>query len=768
MKHTLPVLIITLLWAFSASAQSALEREGDDAFASGYYKTAMDLYKQAARKHPSPDLTYKMGDASRMANLYANAIGYYREIAQSPECVDFPDLYFHLATMYKSNGQVDSALFFYNRYLASFPENDNYEKRSIQETRACEWINDSVAYYQSTVSYGVTHEGKNINTPNSESGAILIGDTMLLFSSIQEISKPGSKNAINSDLVLMQLYEAPVSMAGKPGPSEPNTWGLNSKELHTGNAVVDQLHGIIYFNRCRSDNFSTSGTTIPCDLYYSVNKNGKWQKAKKVGGDVNLEEYSTTQPTVGYLPDSTTILYFASDRPGGLGGFDIWYTLIPKDGGDPMPCINLGIPVNSCGNEITPFYDNINQRLYFSSDWHYGFGGYDVFYSKGNRDTWEEPQNLGSTLNSPANDIYFTVNQNKPNTGYFTSNRKGSYYITGNTCCNDIYRWKSKKIEPRKKEEKKVEVYTPLKGAVHNLLPISLYFHNDEPDPKSELFTTKQNYFNTYNRYMFMRQTYKNAFAGMEDPQARDSMMVEIDNFFDHEVHDNCQRFEEFINLLMDDLKNGRRVSLTVEGYASPVHTGKYNEKISARRINSLVNQLLDYNHGALRPFIGSKGEGSLQIREVAYGSTKANRQVSSDRNNARSSVYSIEASRERRIELLDYQYLEDDSTLISCLKLPTRAIFIGSFKRGETTDITVRIPHNAAKETILDYISVGNPDVKVIGYNKIMPGNDLVIYLKMDNRRAELLPQGFLPLTLRVKDEQVTQTMFLEYEIVK
>ena len=305
------------------------------------------------------------------------------------------------------------------------------------------------------------------------------------------------------------------------------------------------------------------------------------------------------------------------------------------------------------------------------------------------------------------------------------------------------------------------------KGAIHTLIPIRLYFHNDEPDPKSKLATTTTNYFQTYNRYMFMRNDYKRAHTLANGNVVFDSICDAIDYFFDYEVQYNCERFEQFLNMLLEDLKMGHRISMTVEGYASPIHTSQYNELISKRRIASIVNQIMEYKKGILTRYMGTNG-GSLQIREVAYGSSHADKRVSDDRQQTNKSVYSVEAARERRIEIQDYQYLEDDSSIISCLHLPTRAMHIGTYFTGEYADIQVNLKHTALHETSIDFISVGSPDVKVVGYSKLTPGRDLVIYLRMDNRKAEPTVSSFLPLTLRVKGEQITQTMFLEYSLEK
>ncbi len=776
-------LVILSIFVFTLTsrtfAQSGVE-QGDEAFRYGYYKTAIDHYLAAYRKDASPELAYKIAESYRLSSNYKEAIRYYSIVNNSPKALLYPNCEYFLASMYRNNGQADTAKYYYERYLRT-ATNELLESRARQESRACQWVLDSIP---DTVVYQVKHENKNINTEFSESGAVMLGDSMILFSSMREMSKPGSKDAINTDLVLMQIFQSDFS-SGEPGKSTLNQWGLNDKERHSCNVALDPLNKNIYFTLCKNDDFAE----IPCEIYVIHLRRGRWSKPKKLGGDVNMAGYSSTQPSVGYLPDSTTILYFSSNRPGGMGGFDIWYTII-KDGKLPSQCVNLGAPVNTVGNEITPYYDwhsngigDNGGRLYFSSDWHLGFGGYDVFCSVGNRDSWQDPFNLGKTLNSPANDLYFTINNQQPKansqqpttSGYLTSNRRGSYFITDNTCCNDIYSWEQHCSAPRtvkqpqKKEEKKdpIAVSIAQKTAVHHLLPIKLYFHNDEPDPKSKLATTTTNYFQTYNRYMFMRGDYKRAHTLANGNVVFDSICDAIDYFFDYDVQYNCERFEQFLNLMLDDLKAGHRISMTVEGYASPIHTSKYNELISKRRIASIVNQIMEYKKGILTRYMGTGG-GSLQIREVAYGSSHAQKGVSADRDKTNKSVYSVEAARERRIEIQDYQYLEDDSSLISCLHLPTRAMHIGTYFTGEFADIEIHLKHEAINETSLDFISVGSKDVQVVGYSKLTPGRDLVIYLRMDNRRSEPTVSSFLPITLRVKGEQITQTMFVEYQLEK
>ncbi|RMG78316.1 MAG: hypothetical protein D6714_18260, partial [Bacteroidetes bacterium] len=132
-----------------------------------------------------------------------------------------------------------------------------------------------------------------------------------------------------------------------------------------------------------------------------------------------------------FSPDGQA-LYFASDRPDGFGGFDIYVSYRVGSGWSAPE--NLGSVVNTQGNELTPFFDGKN--LYFASDWHFGFGGLDLFRAaQMPTGGWEAAENLGNGLNSPRDDYGFVFDA-QFGIGYLVSNRLGG---KGNA---DIYRVK--------------------------------------------------------------------------------------------------------------------------------------------------------------------------------------------------------------------------------------------------------------------------------------------------------------------------------------
>ena len=487
--------------------------------------------------------------------------------------------------------------------------------------------------------YDVTHLNGKVNTVGSETGAVVIDDSVLLYSS----------HGIG-DRDYMQLRLATVDSLGRVSNGRPCLWSVNHRRVHTGNAAYDARNNRLFFTRCETDDTGA----IQCAIWMSQRRNGRWQRAQRLGGDVNLVGYTNTHPTVGYQPDGSTLLYFVSDRPGGMGGLDIWYVVVRDDAVG--RCVNLGVPVNGAADELTPFCDTVQHLLYFSSDRPGGMGGYDVYRSKGARDAWRQPEALPYPVNSGYNDIYFTVGASCGCWGFLASNREDSFFERDSSCCNDLYRWR---LFPDEKVEVSDTVHRPaLSNSTidevsrpqtttpphphnfHFTHSIALFFHNDEPDAGSWSDSTEVVYFQTYNRYMFRRGEYLSA---MDDSAARQR----VDAFFE-EVRNNCDRFERLMEYMLDDLEAGRTVEITLQGYASTPHSGDYNRRLSARRIACVVNQLRAWRGGVLARYFSV---GRLQVRVIPFGSQHAASVAGRV-----DPVFSVEMARERRVEIVGYQ----------------------------------------------------------------------------------------------------------------
>ncbi len=200
-------------------------------------------------------------------------------------------------------------------------------------------------------------------------------------------------------------YNEDIYIAQKQGMifSEPTPVNhINTRDNEASIAIAPD-GSFMVFTRCKT-NQNNSG----CDLYISFFIDGKWTKAVNMGEPVNTR-YKETQPSISY--DGKTI-YFASDRPGGIGGLDIYSSTRDEQWNFSTP-INLGDKVNSLKDEQCPYIHIDNETLYFSSNGWVGFGGQDIFYSKyvANKGEWKEAKNLGYPINTQSNEIGLTVDR---------------------------------------------------------------------------------------------------------------------------------------------------------------------------------------------------------------------------------------------------------------------------------------------------------------------------------------------------------------------
>ncbi|MBN1182547.1 MAG: tetratricopeptide repeat protein [Bacteroidales bacterium] len=179
----------------------------------------------------------------------------------------------------------------------------------------------------------------------------------------------------------------------------------------------------IYYTIC----FTNWKLETICNLWVIQKDSSGWQNPQKLSKDINHPRYTSTQPTVGTCYDNTLeVIYFISDRPGGIGGNDIWYVVYDKFRRTYQKAENAGAFINTEGNEATPFYDRRTKLLYFSSDRWPGFGGYDIYSAEGELVSWSNIKNLGYPINSPVDEYYFVSNPftgTPSSDGAFISNR---------------------------------------------------------------------------------------------------------------------------------------------------------------------------------------------------------------------------------------------------------------------------------------------------------------------------------------------------------
>lgn len=190
---------------------------------------------------------------------------------------------------------------------------------------------------------------------------------------------------------------------------------INHPQLSEGAQSIAANGKAIVFTACER-----KGGLGRCDLYITEMKNGQWQPARNLGAPVNTRGWES-QPSLS--ADGNT-LYFVSDRPGGEGLIDIWYSQRDAAGNWQEPQ-NLGPVINTPEREQAPFIHPDGQTLYFMSDGHPSLGGFDLYLSRRQPDgSWGSPRNLGYPINTEANEGALIVSLDG-STAYFSTDRAG-------------------------------------------------------------------------------------------------------------------------------------------------------------------------------------------------------------------------------------------------------------------------------------------------------------------------------------------------------
>ncbi len=174
------------------------------------------------------------------------------------------------------------------------------------------------------------------------------------------------------------------------------------------------------------------------------------------------------------------------------------------------------------------------------------------------------------------------------------------------------------------------------------VLPLTLYFDNDKPDENSIKMFTLRSYTETYYPYIARKDVFLR--------QKADQSSV-LDVFFENDVKGGYTDLQQFLNALVNRLARGESYELEIKGYCSPKWTDQYNKALGLRRVFSVKNELRDHLNGVLTQYLDN---GQLKLKDVTYGEELAPGGISDSQTNVKESIYSIEASKERKVIIVD------------------------------------------------------------------------------------------------------------------
>lgn len=431
MKKTykLTVLLVVIVSCMNTSAQSNLKKQADELFYNFAYAKAILEYENLVLREKHATHAYKrLSECYLMLRDFEKALPYFDRFINDPGIE--PNYYFKYAMALKSAGKEKESMKWFKRYK-KLKKNDPKIKKYLKEG------NYASVLFNSRDSYKL--EPVDFNTEYNEFGTF-VHDGKVYFSSSRIDEKSDDIYDWNNEAWLDVYYVE----EGKNNSIPQKIDGEINSKYHESSLVFSTDYKndtVIYFTRNNyfqnKENFFTKKEDLRIEslnnlkIYKAENVDGEWKVTRNL--KMNADHYSSGHPSVN---TERTYLFFASDKPGGYGGTDIYYAKIHSRGGIGQ-AINAGPVVNTAGNEMFPFINNEGQ-LFFSSDGHPGFGQMDVFATV--LDSvgvykFKDVINLGKPVNSEKDDFGYFSHENGID-GYVSSNRDGG---KGG---DDIYKFK--------------------------------------------------------------------------------------------------------------------------------------------------------------------------------------------------------------------------------------------------------------------------------------------------------------------------------------
>jgi OOP family OmpA-OmpF porin len=604
----------------------------DQYFAAGEYFTAAGLYGQflhplvkskASNDFPlnskkntegktganrtKLDILYKQAESYRLARYWVEASALYKECLEK-DAAKYADGLYWYAVCQRSLGNYSAAEESLNSFLQTYAAGNTYQQAAQKEQQTLQFIKSQLARPDS-VLYHLEKINTSFGTDKGIFGPAASGTTnQYLITSTQADSVGMGINPYHNRLFSVTLADGIFKNL------EPVIIEDVDASLNQGTASLSANGNFLYFTQWKKENGHTMSS-----IYYSTRKENEWSKPVLLSL-VNESGNNSKQPFCS--PDGK-YLFFASDRRGGFGNFDIWFAPIQPDGTAGEP-VNAGAVINTAGNEQAPFYHAASNALVFSSDRTPSMGGYDLFIAKGWETQWQAPENMGHPVNSSRDDIYFFAPENGTllNKAIFSSDR-------GSECCLAAYT--VSKTAKRKMSTGVIldcKDNQPIAGAdvimkdatgktVHTTTgEDGKYTFDLTGDIKQgQLSVSKEKYNETtaditiegINETAWHTDTVHNAAVCIEK-----KLIIKVENvvtvYFDFDrsllKERGIQQMDSIYNVLMEDSV----ATIQISGYTDGLGTAEYNQKLSDKRAQACADYLIQ------------KGIDSSRISFASFG----------------------------------------------------------------------------------------------------------------------------------------------------
>ena len=596
--------ILFSLLLMGCGADQALKK-GDKFYAVGEYFDAAAQYRKAYTQTSNKDRAFKgkcamkMADCYRRINFTSKAIAAYNNALRYKQDDSLTQLY--LGQLYMRNGNYKEATKHFQAAIDSMrlpDEGIRLAKNGLKAAQlAPEWKKQGS-------DYTVKREAL-FNSRRAEYSPMLAGDedNQLYFTSTRNQAQGDEYSGITGSMAA-DIFMSQKDDKGKWGKPQAIDSELNSV-FDEGACSFTPEGRTMYLTQCKTDPDYPRYATI----VVSNRSDAAWSKPT----EVMIAKDTLSSFAHPAVSPNGEWLYFVSDMPGGLGGYDIWRCRLLSNNSLGAP-ENLGEPVNTPGNEMFPTF-RPNGDLYFSSDGHPGMGGLDIFIAKGK--TIEHP---GFPLNSQGDDFGMTF-EGRLNKGFFCSSRgdaRGYDHIYSFFNPEIVQTVKGWVYEQDGYELTAAQVYMVGNDGTNQKLSVrgDGSFTQEIKAGVDYVFLATCKGFLNHQEELRVAPVTKSEEYVLQFPLANISAPVLIENiFYDFDKATLRPESQTALDELVNLLNENPNITIELSAHTDYKGSDQYNERLSQRRAESVVNYLID--HGIASDRLTPKGYGEGKPKKI-------------------------------------------------------------------------------------------------------------------------------------------------------
>ena len=553
-----------------------------------YYEKAFDHTGMALREDSSfvdaymlnGEMHMELNNAERAIRNFEKAIELYPE--------EYPTNYFNAGMACYTINDLDKAKRYFNRFLEF---DDNHQSSIERVNQMLSDIDFRKKLMANPVPFDPINLGQGVNSKYYEHSPTVTTDEQTIFYTRRAptVSPSGMAHENEDFFMSKKLKDGSWSKATNLGKK------INTR-FNEGASCISSDGRYLFYTSC-----DKPGDFGSCDLFLARRKGDAWVDPINLGNRVNTYSWES-QPS--FSSDGRT-LYFASNRRGGKGGRDIWFTKIGDDGQWSEPEM---VPINTAKDDQSPFMHPNGRRFYFSSNGLPGMGSSDLYYvdidGEGN---WGEPQNMGYPINTSGSEVSLIVSSDGK-TAYYSSDMEGGFGKW------DLYQFElPRMLRPTPVTYAKGKVYDsetkkPL-GAHFEILSTETGKKVIEAtsDPETGEFmvvipTAEQYALNaSANGYLFFSEGFnfsKDTGALFFDvplqPVKVGKRVVLKNVFFETAKYDLRPTSKAELNKLVQFLEKNSTLKVEIGGHTDNVGSESYNQDLSENRAKSVYQYLVD------------------------------------------------------------------------------------------------------------------------------------------------------------------------------